>query len=318
MRAAPYFEARQFNHEHHRRRRRRERQRRYDRRQSFLSNAGRTLAGGLGGRCRIWSSAMSAIITLTTDFGLGSPYVAAMKGVILSINPAARLVDISHAVGPQNVRQGALVLAEATPGFRPERSMWRGRSGRRHQRRIVYARIGDQQYIAPDNGLLSRLTLKTRPSRIIAVENPEHWLPSVSNTFHGRDIMAPVAAQLSLGMEPDRLGPPRADWSSWTGRSRGVESNAIVGEVIWIDGFGNLITNITGGHADRRSRIDDARPSALRRHTIRGIDRTYGDRPANTLMALVGSSGYLEVAVAGGSAAATLRCESGHAVTVRW
>ena len=208
---------------------------------------------------------MSAIITLTTDFGLGSPYVAAMKGVMLSINPEARLVDISHAVGPQNVRQGALVLAEATTWF-PAGTIHVGvvDPGVGTQRRIVYARIGDQQYIAPDNGLLSRLTLKTRPSQIITVENPEHWLPSVSNTFHGRDIMAPVAAQLSLGMEPDRLGPPRAELVELDWPQPRIESNAIVGEVIWIDGFGNLISNITGGNVDRDPGLYDARPSALR------------------------------------------------------
>jgi S-adenosylmethionine hydrolase len=261
---------------------------------------------------------MSAIITLTTDFGLGSPYVAAMKGVILSINPEARLVDLSHAVGPQNVRQGALVLAEATTWF-PAGTIHVGvvDPGVGTQRRIVYARIGDQQYIAPDNGLLSRLTLKTRPSQIITVENPEHWLPSVSNTFHGRDIMAPVAAQLSLGMEPDRLGPPLAALVELDWPQPRIESNAIVGEVVWIDGFGNLISNVTEGML---TAIQDRTRATvgIEGHTLRGIDRTYGDRPANTPLALVGSSGYLEVSAAGGSAAATLRCESGARVTVRW
>src|SRR5438270_1372894 len=151
---------------------------------------------------------MLQIITLTTDFGLGSPYVAAMKGVILSINPTARLVDIAHTVAPQNIRQSAMLLAEATTWF-PAETIHVAviDPGVGTQRRIVYAQIGDQQYLAPDNGLLSRLTAKSRPARIIALENAEHWLPSVSNTFHGRDILAPIAAQLSLGMEPDRLGP---------------------------------------------------------------------------------------------------------------
>ena len=193
-------------------------------------------------------------------------------------------------------RQGALVLAEATTWF-PAGTIHVGvvDPGVGTQRRIVYARIGDQQYIAPDNGLLSRLTLKTRPSQIIAVENPEHWLPSVSNTFHGRDIMAPVAAQLSLGMEPDRLGPPRAELVELDWPQPRIEPNAIIGEVVWIDGFGNLISNITEGML---TAIQDRTRTTVgvAGHTIRGIDRTYGDRPANTPLALVGSSGYLEVA----------------------
>jgi S-adenosylmethionine hydrolase len=261
---------------------------------------------------------MTHEITLTTDFGLGSPYVAAMKGVILSINPEARLVDISHAVGPQNVRQGAVVLAEATTWF-PAGTIHVGvvDPGVGTARRIVYARIGDQQYIAPDNGLLSRLTVKTRPSLIVAIENPEHWLPSVSNTFHGRDIMAPVAAQLSLGMEPDRLGPPLAELLELDWPQPRIEANLIVGEVVWIDGFGNLITNITDGmlaaiHDRTRATVSVAG------HTIRGIDRTYGDRPANTPLALIGSSGYLEVSVAGGSAAVELNLAAGMPILLRW
>jgi S-adenosylmethionine hydrolase len=261
---------------------------------------------------------VATIITLTTDFGLGSPYLAAMKGVILSINPEARLVDISHAVGPQNVRQGAVVLAEATTWF-PAGTIHVGvvDPGVGTARRIVYARIGDQQYIVPDNGLLSRLTLKTRPSLIVAVENPEHWLPSVSNTFHGRDIMAPVAAQLSLGMEPDRLGPPLAELVELDWPQPRIEANSIVGEVVWIDGFGNLITNITDGML---AAIQDRTRATvnLGEHTIRGIDRTYGDRSANTPLALIGSSGYLEVSVAGGSAAVELNTAAGTPILLRW
>jgi S-adenosyl-L-methionine hydrolase (adenosine-forming) len=261
---------------------------------------------------------MPQIITLTTDFGLGSPYVAAMKGVMLSINPAARLVDIAHTVAQQNIRQGAVLLAEATTWF-PVGTIHVAviDPGVGTERRIIFAQIGDQQYLAPDNGLLSRLTAKTRPARIIALENAEHWLPSVSNTFHGRDIMAPVAAQLSLGMEPDRLGPSISELVELDWTAPQVERNRIVGEVVWIDGFGNLITDITSAMlvaiADRSRATTE-----IAGETIRGIDRTYGERAAGTLMALVGSSGYLEVAVADGSAAARLSGKSGTQVTVRW
>ena len=152
------------------------------------------------------------LITLTTDFGEGSSYVAAMKGVIYSIHPTARLVDISHHVPPQDVRLAALMLEDATRWFPP---------GSIHvavidpgvgtQRGIVFAEIGQQCYVAPDNGLLSRLVLHEPPSRIYAVENPRYWLPEVSATFHGRDIMAPVAARVAMGLDPSALGPELAE-----------------------------------------------------------------------------------------------------------
>jgi S-adenosyl-L-methionine hydrolase (adenosine-forming) len=261
---------------------------------------------------------MPPIITLTTDFGLGSPYVAAMKGVILSINPAVRLVDIAHTVAPQNVRQGAMLLAEATTWF-SARTIHVAviDPGVGTERRIIYAQIGDQQYLAPDNGLLGRLAAKSRPSRIIALENPEHWLPSVSNTFHGRDMMAPVAAQLSLGMEPDRLGPSISGIVELDWPAPRVESNRISGEVIWIDGFGNLITDITA--ALLAAMPDRSRATIeIAGHAIHGLDRTYGDRLAGTLMALVGSSGDLEVSVANGSAAVRLQAGAGAQITIHW
>ena len=144
-----------------------------------------------------------SLITLMTDFGAGSPYVAAMKGVILSINPSVTLVDLTHAIPPQDVREGALVLEDVAPYFPP---------GTIHvavvdpgvgtDRAILYAEIGSQRYVAPDNGLLSRLSRNTPPSRIVRLTNPDYWLRPVSATFHGRDIMAPVAARLSLGLDP--------------------------------------------------------------------------------------------------------------------
>ena len=140
-----------------------------------------------------------AIITLTTDFGEGSRYVAAMKGVILSINPHARVVDLSHSIPPQDILAGAIALAETAPFF-PADTIHVAvvDPGVGSARRIVYARIGVQQFIAPDNGLLSRLAARERPAKIIGVDDRRFWLPNVSATFHGRDIMAPIAARLSL------------------------------------------------------------------------------------------------------------------------
>ena len=261
---------------------------------------------------------MTAIITLTTDFGLGSPYVAAMKGVILSIHPAVRLVDLSHSIRPQDVRGAALLLADGT-GWFPAGTIHLAvvDPGVGTERRIVYAQIGDQQYLCPDNGLLSRLTLKARPARIISLENGEHWLPRVSATFHGRDIMAPVAAQLSLGMEPNRLGPPLAELVPLDWPPPRIGPREIAGTVLWIDAFGNLISDITTGML---ATIGDQRQATIevQGHAVLGIDRTYSDRAAGGLIALVGSGGYLEVSAVGASAAGKIGAEVGAPVTVRW
>src|SRR6187401_1803538 len=125
------------------------------------------------------------IVTLTTDFGVGSRYVAAMKGVILSINPHANIVDISHAVPARDIRAGAIVLAETAVWFPPGSIhiavVDPGVGGKR---RVIYAQIGGQHFVAPDNGLLSRLAMLERPSKMISVEEPRHWMPNVSRTFH--------------------------------------------------------------------------------------------------------------------------------------
>src|SRR3972149_2346849 len=189
---------------------------------------------------------MSAIITLTTDFGEGSRYVAAMKGVILSLNPAAGIIDLSHRVPHQDIRAGAIALAEAAPFFPPHTiHVAVVDPGVGTERRIGYARIGGQQFIAPDNGLLSRLAAAEPPSKIVCLDEPRFWLPRVSNTFHGRDIMPPVAARLSLGLAPDELGRPLEALVPLAWPEAEKVANRITGEVIEVDSFGNLVTNIS-------------------------------------------------------------------------
>jgi S-adenosyl-L-methionine hydrolase (adenosine-forming) len=259
-----------------------------------------------------------AIITLTTDFGLGSRYVAAMKGVILSINPAAQLVDLSHSVRHQDVRHGAIILAEAAPFFPPETiHVAVVDPGVGTSRRIVYARIGSQQFIAPDNGLLSRLAAAQRPSKIVGLDEPRYWLPRVSSTFHGRDIMAPVAARLSLGLSPDELGKSLKELMQlpWPEVQRVAQT--ITGEIVEIDSFGNLITNITRQQLDGVP-TDESVTIECDEHTTQCIFRTYNDQPAMTLVALVGSGDCLELAIVGDSAAMMLGIAVGTPVQVTW
>ena len=257
------------------------------------------------------------IVTLLTDFGNGSPYVAAMKGVILSINPAAVIVDLTHDIAPQDVRAGALVWEEIADRF-PAGTIHVGvvDPGVGTERAIVYARIAHQAFVCPDNGLLSRVALGARPSSVIRLENPEYWLSPVSMTFHGRDIMAPVAARLSLGLDPARLGGAQSGLVMLDWPAPSVLAGRIEGHVLRIDSFGNLITNIPS------ALLAEAAHELIHVH-CRGERalahvRTYGQGPAGALVSLIGSSDRLELAVVGGSAAARLGATVGDAVLVKW
>jgi S-adenosylmethionine hydrolase len=257
-------------------------------------------------------------VTLTTDFGAGSTYVAQMKGVILSICPAVHIVDLSHDIGPQDVRQGAILLADATPLF-PCGTLHvavidPGVGSKRH---IVYARAGGQAYIAPDNGLLSRVAQRCEPDLIIALENPEYWRPHVSSTFHGRDIMAPAAAHLCRGTPPGELGPPRQYLTQLPWPAVIVDSHRIQGSVLQIDSFGNVISDITREHlavspSDRRLRV------ACRGYVTEELVDHYDQQPPGTLVALFGSSDRLELSVCQSSAAERLGAAVGDPIEVAW
>src|SRR5208282_2192518 len=222
--------------------------------------------------------AFMPIITLTTDFGFGSPYVAAMKGVILSTDPGATIVDISHSIPFLDITRGAQVLEDATPWF-PDDTIHVAviDPGVGMTRPILYARIGSQQYIAPDNGLLGRLMASTRTSMVLRLTEQEFWLPEVSRKFLGRDIMAPVAVRLSLGLDRHQLGPVAANLD------RPGAKGKIRGEVMAIDTFGNLITNILHDHLAGKP-TDDRACVALGIYETFGIYETYGGHDPGTLV----------------------------------
>ncbi len=258
------------------------------------------------------------IITLTTDFGAGSRYVAAMKAVILSIAPQARIVDLSHAVPAQDIQAGAIALAETTPLF-PADSIHVAvvDPGVGSDRRIVYARIGPQQYVAPDNGLLGLLASRTGPSKIVSLDEPRFWRPTVSSTFHGRDIMAPVAARLSLGLEPDLLGRPLDGLLALPWPEVQKVAHRIAGEVVEVDSFGNLITSIT---RDMLQGVptDETVTITCDEHQTNGIFNAYSDQPPMTLIAVVGSGDRLELAIVDESATMMLGVRAGTPVVVTW
>lgn len=256
------------------------------------------------------------LITLTTDFGEGSPYVAEMKGVILSLQPAARIIDITHSIPPQDIRQGARVLEQATPCFPP---------GAIHvavvdpgvgtSRSIVYAAIAGGHYVAPDNGLLGCLARRHPPTQIVTITNRRYWRPVLSSTFHGRDIMAPVAAHLSLGVPPHTLGDACEQLTPLALPEVVFENGRLVGEIDTVDTFGNLITNIDRDDLRRLGPLETLRVECCG-HCLCGLRRTYGEGAPGELVALVGSHDRLEIAVVGGNAQRALAATVGEPVTV--
>ena len=261
---------------------------------------------------------MTPLITLTTDFGTDSPYVAAMKGVIYTLHPAARIVDVTHAVPPQNVEQGAWVLLE-TAAYWPPGSVHVAvvDPGVGTARRLICAVFEHGTYLLPDNGLVTRLARRRPPTTIVALTDSQFWLPKVSATFHGRDILAPTAARLSLGLDPRRLGPVVDDWVALRTCEVSVMPGKIEGRVRSIDSFGNLITDIPADVlADVPTEPDRVR-IRCDEHETQGLFRTY-DQPPMTLVALVGSSGFLELAIVADSAALMLGVRVGTPVAVLW
>ncbi len=257
------------------------------------------------------------LITLTTDFGSGSHYVAAAKGVILALNPDARIVDLSHDIPPQDLRQAAFFLASTLPYFPPESlHVVVVDPGVGSERAILYVELANLRLLVPDNGCWTWLAEEERRRpRVIRLTEKSFWRSRVSPTFHGRDIFAPVAANLSLGLHPRELGPAVSEWVRLDRPAPRHEASGITGEVLYVDHFGNLITNIPG----EALTLDD-RPKRVR---IAGVEvprivRTYSDAEPGTLIALVSSSEWLEVAVNQGDAARQLDARIGTPVTMEW
>jgi len=255
------------------------------------------------------------IITLTTDFGLSGPYVAAVKGVLLERAPGAQLVDVCHTIAPQNILEGGFVLANIVDAF-PAGTVHLAvvDPGVGTDRRLIAVSVAGQWFVLPDNGLITGVLRARRPDEIRAITSPAISREVVSATFHGRDIIAPAAAHLAIGKPPEDLGPLVSKYITLRNFEPSSDERGLVGEVIFKDTFGNLITNI---HADR---LGDTPPGAwlveIAGERIAGIGRTYGERQAGTLISLLGSSGWVEVAVVNGDAARLLTAGAGTTVRV--
>jgi len=262
--------------------------------------------------------ARSRIVTLTTDFGTADPYVAAMKGVILTACPSASIVDISHGVPPQDVLSGAVVLAEAAayfpagtlhvvvvdPGVGTERS-------------ILIARFGEQHFLFPDNGVITLIAQRLPLKAIFSVRNAR-YLPArePSRTFHGRDVFAPVAGLVLNGLDISKLGPQPDRYKLLDVPTVRQEPDRLVGSVIYADRFGNLISNI------RESQVCGCFPAMERVRVYCGgteigpLVGAYGFAEEGQPLALFNSMGALEIAVNKGSAREVLGLDVGAEVNV--
>ena len=257
------------------------------------------------------------LITLTTDFGNGSHYVAVAKGVMLALNPEVRILDLSHDLPAQDLRQAAFFLTATLPYFPPETlHVVVVDPGVGSQRDILYVESANLRLLVPDNGCWTWLleAIRRRP-RVIRLAEKRFWRSRVSPTFHGRDIFAPVAANLSLGLDPRELGPIVSDWVRLDRPAPRQDANSVSGEVLFVDRFGNLITNIPGEALTRDDRLKRVRVGGIE---VPSIVRTYSDVEPGTLVALVSSSEWLEVAVNQGNAARQLDARSGTPVTIDW
>jgi S-adenosylmethionine hydrolase len=258
-----------------------------------------------------------SIITLTTDFGRADTYSAQMKGVILSINPAATIVDVTHEIPPQDVMRGSLALGEMWQAF-PAGTIHVAviDPGVGTSRGILAAKCEDRLFVLPNNGLLSHV-LRSNPSdEIVELRNQAYWRENITSTFHGRDIMAPVAAHLSLGIRLTQLGPPTTDVKFLECPEPRLDERQLIGMIVSIDHFGNLITNIDVTHLRQLPTTEII--VRCNEQQVDGISQSYAARPGGTLIALLGSQGHLELAIVNGSAAARLGAHISDVVAVAW
>ena len=243
------------------------------------------------------------IVTLTTDFGGGSYYVGAMKGVILRIAPEVQLVDISHQIPPQDVLAAAFVLRHAACEFPPGTvHLVVVDPGVGTRRRPLVVQSNGHLWVGPDNGLFS-FVLDRADRQVREIARADLGRPNPSNTFHGRDLFAPLAAHLCRGLDLAAVGPPLADPVRLAEAAPCKSANRIDGHIVHIDGFGNLVSNIaTADIAPWGSGLC----IRLGAHVLTALCRTYEDVEPGAPLALIGSAGLLEVAVNCGHAARQL------------
>ena len=263
-----------------------------------------------------------SVITLLTDFGTDDEYAGLMKGVILSIDPSVTIVDITHQIDSQDIVQAAFTICSVYHYF-PEGTVHLivVDPGVGTERGLLALKLKNHVFIAPDNGVLTLLLKEKNVSSLNLITNSNYFRTSVSPTFHGRDIIAPVGAHIAGGLAVNELGPAidvqNAVCLDNIG-ARCTENGDLKGQVVAIDHFGNLITNI---NSEQLAECLHAGPQEeirikIRSNVVKGLSETYASVGSNTPLALIGSRGYLEIAINGGNAAQHLKVEKGENVWV--
>ena len=265
----------------------------------------------------------SPVITLLTDFGTSDYFVAAMKGVILGANPKARIVDITHEIPPQDIESAAFTLLAAWSSF-PSGTIHVAvvDPGVGSARRAILIKLADQFFVGPDNGIFSYVCetreVRGEKPKLFQLTNEKYWRQPLSATFHGRDVFAPVAAALSLGVRPAQLGTPLPDLVRLQPLRPTPSRAGLNARIINIDRFGNCVTNIT--ERDLTAKMIAA-GAALRvkGKTVKSFRNHFAEETAGKekLFAIWGSAGFLEIAATNASAAKLLKAQRGDSVIVK-
>jgi S-adenosylmethionine hydrolase len=265
-------------------------------------------------------SDLGPLVCFMTDFGLDSHYVGVMKGVLLNLVPNARIVDITHEVRPQDVRSAAYHAMSSYTYFPKDTFfLFVVDPGVGSDRKILYAEAGGWRFIAPDNGLLSWVFLHDAPSFVFDVSSGVKGAPRPSKTFHGRDVITPVAGHLLKGEPLTSFGPPVEKWEILPFPTVSKTGALWTGEVLAVDSFGNLVTNIRGSEVKPLAASSkiwiDVGDKPL---TVRGIATTYASVEKGAFVALEGSGGFVEIAVRDGSAAEKTGLRAGARVAMHF
>jgi hypothetical protein len=256
------------------------------------------------------------VIALLTDFGTRDHYAGTMKGVALGICPDAAFVDITHDIAPHDVLGGALELAASYRYF-PAGTIFLAvvDPGVGSPRLPLAAEAGGYRFVAPDNGVLTLVFKETAPTRVVELTERRYARPTVSRTFEGRDRFAPAAAWLATGIDLSGFGRPLTAWQLLSVPDPAVNGAQLLGEVLRVDRFGNLVTNVDRPTFERFAGGGGVEIVAGT-HAVDAVVATYAEAPAGALCALFGSSDHLELAVNGGSAAERLALGRGGRVTL--
>lgn len=283
---------------------------------------------GFGFVCGIVDNFFMSAITLLTDFGTKDYFVGAMKGAILSVNPGANVIDITHEIAPQDVRAAAFTLANYYKNF-PKGTVHVAvvDPGVGSSRRAVLVQTEDYFFLAPDNGLLSFVfdeieggenasplsrALPARVFRVFELTNGKYFAPRVSRTFHGRDVFAPVAAHLSNSVEPERFGAEIEDFTRFeTPKPRKISAGETLAEIIHIDRFGNLVTNLKTEDLPAKFAVV-VNETRIERHR-----KFYAEAAKGEIFSIAGSAGFLEIVAFRDSAERLLKAKAHQKILLR-